>query len=57
MAGIVRSSVRASGVTDLRGIAQALNDRVVGTARGGQWHVSNVMNIDRATNSGTHPAK
>jgi Recombinase len=37
------------GVTDLRGIAQALNDRGVRTARGGRWHVSNVKNvIDRA---------
>src|SRR5207247_7902261 len=43
------NSVRASGVTDLRGIAQALNDRGVRTARGGRWHVSNVKNvIDRA---------
>src|SRR3954468_24424748 len=29
------NSVRATGVTDLRGIAQALNDRGVRTARGG----------------------
>ena len=44
------NSVRATGVTDLRGIAQALNDRGVRTARGGRWHVSNVKNIiDRAT--------
>src|SRR5881392_2801468 len=44
------NSVRAAGVTDLRGIAQALNDRGVRTARGGRWHVSNVKNvIDRAT--------
>src|SRR6185503_4363922 len=43
------NSVRASGVNDLRGIAQALNDRGVRTARGGRWHVSNVKNvIDRA---------
>ena len=43
------NSVRATGVTDLRGIAQALNDRGVRTARGGRWHVSNVKNIiDRA---------
>jgi DNA invertase Pin-like site-specific DNA recombinase len=39
------NSVRASGVTDLRGIAQALNDRGVRTARGGRWHVSNVKNV------------
>jgi Resolvase, N terminal domain len=43
------NSVRASGINDLRGIAQALNDRGVRTARGGRWHVSNVKNvIDRA---------
>jgi len=42
------ATVRASGVTDLRGIAQALNDRGVRTARGARWHVSNVKNlIDR----------
>ena len=41
--------VRAAGITDLRGIAQALNDRGVRTARGGSWHVSNVKNLlDRA---------
>jgi hypothetical protein len=41
-------SIRATGVTDLRGIAAALNARGVRTARGGQWHVSNVKNlIDR----------
>ena len=46
------NSVRASGVTDLRGIARALNDRGVRTARGGRWHVSNVKNvIDRAATS------
>src|SRR5262249_22309312 len=42
-------SVRSTGVTDLRGIAEALNSRGVRTARGGRWHVSNVKNIiDRA---------
>ena len=42
-------AVRASGITDLRGIAAALNARGVRTARGGHWHVSNVKNlIDRA---------
>jgi hypothetical protein len=45
----VIDSIRATGVTDLRGIAHALNDRGVRTARGGWWHVSNVKNvIDRA---------
>jgi DNA invertase Pin-like site-specific DNA recombinase len=41
-------SIRATGVTDLRGIAAALNSRGIRTARGGGWHVSNVKNlIDR----------
>jgi DNA invertase Pin-like site-specific DNA recombinase len=41
-------SLRASGIRDLRGLASALNDRGVRTARGARWHVSNVKNlIDR----------
>ena len=43
------ASLRASGVTDLGGLAGALNTRGVRTARGGRWHVSNVKNVlDRA---------
>ncbi len=38
-------SLRAAGVTDLRGLASALNSRGVRTARGGRWHVSNVRNL------------
>jgi DNA invertase Pin-like site-specific DNA recombinase len=38
-------SLRANGVRDLRGLASALNDRGVRTARGGRWHVSNVKNV------------
>jgi DNA invertase Pin-like site-specific DNA recombinase len=38
-------SLRASGVRDLRGLAEALNNRGVRTARGGRWHVSNVKNL------------
>jgi DNA invertase Pin-like site-specific DNA recombinase len=41
------SALRASGITDLRGLASALNDRRVRTARGGRWHVSNVRNVMR----------
>src|SRR5207244_694626 len=42
-------AIRATGVTDLRGIAAALNARGIRTARGGYWHVSNVKNlIDRS---------
>jgi hypothetical protein len=41
-------SLRASGIRDLCGLAAALNDRGVRTARGAGWHVSNVKNpIDR----------
>jgi DNA invertase Pin-like site-specific DNA recombinase len=42
-------AIRNTGVIDLRGIAAALNVSGVRTARGGQWHVSNVKNLlDRA---------
>jgi hypothetical protein len=42
----VLETLRASGVTDLRGLADALNSRGVRTARGGgRWHVSNVRNL------------
>ena len=40
-------SLRVNGVTDLRGLATALNSRGVRTARGGRWHVSNVRNVLR----------
>ncbi|MEQ9811825.1 MAG: hypothetical protein RLO50_03530 [Azospirillaceae bacterium] len=39
--------LRAAGVTDLRGLADALNARGIRTARGGRWHVSNVRNVMR----------
>ena len=43
------ASLRATGISDLRGLADALNNRGIRTARGGRWHVSNVKNvIDRA---------
>ena len=38
-------SIQRSGITSLRGIAIALNNRGVRTARGGQWQVSNVRNV------------
>jgi len=42
-------AIRQTGVHDLRGIAAALNARGIRTARGGQWHVSNVKNlVDRS---------
>ena len=41
-------ALRSAGIRDLRGLAAALNNRGVRTARGGRWHVSNVKNlIDR----------
>lgn len=41
----VIASIRRSGITSLRGIATALNDRGIRTARGGRWQVSNVRNV------------
>jgi DNA invertase Pin-like site-specific DNA recombinase len=41
------NSLRSNGLADLRGLAKALNDRGVQTARGRQWHVSNVRNLLR----------
>jgi hypothetical protein len=38
-------TLRASGLSNLRGLADALNVRGVRTARGGRWHVSNVRNV------------
>jgi DNA invertase Pin-like site-specific DNA recombinase len=41
----VLEDLRMQGVTSLRHIADALNDRGMLTRRGGQWHVSNVRNL------------
>jgi DNA invertase Pin-like site-specific DNA recombinase len=41
---IVRQ-IQATGATTHRAIAQALNDRGVRTARGGEWHDSTVRNL------------
>jgi hypothetical protein len=41
----LRFIIQQSGVTSLRGIAIALNNRGIRTARGGQWQVSNVRNL------------
>ena len=38
-------AIQRSGVTSLRGIAIALNDRGVRTVRAGRWQVSNVRNL------------
>jgi DNA invertase Pin-like site-specific DNA recombinase len=37
--------LQAAGVTGVRAIARALNDRGVRTARGGNWHDSTVRNL------------
>ncbi|WP_287364079.1 recombinase family protein [Mesorhizobium sp.] len=39
------ASIQRSGITSLRGLAIALNNRGVRTARNGQWQVSNLRNI------------
>ena len=39
------ASIQRSGITGLRGLAIALNNRGVRTARNGQWQVSNVRNV------------
>jgi DNA invertase Pin-like site-specific DNA recombinase len=41
---IVRQ-LRATGVTDLRNLAKALNERGIRTVRGGAWHHSTVRNL------------
>jgi DNA invertase Pin-like site-specific DNA recombinase len=41
------ATLQSAGITDLRGLAIALNQRGVRTARGGRWHVSNVRNLLR----------
>lgn len=43
----VIDAIRATGISSLRGIANALNPRGIPTARGGQWQVSNVRNVIR----------
>jgi DNA invertase Pin-like site-specific DNA recombinase len=37
--------IRAAGATSYRAIADALNARGIGTARGGEWYASTVRNI------------
>ena len=45
-------SLQQSGVTSLRQLAIALNNRGVRTARGGRWQVSNVRNVLARAGSG-----
>jgi hypothetical protein len=41
----VIADIWAKGITTLRGIAGALNDRGMSTRRGGRWQVSNVRGL------------
>lgn len=41
----VVKEIREAGVTSVRGIASALNERGVKTVRGGQWRASNVHDL------------
>ena len=41
----VMHQMQAEGVTSLASIAKALNDRGIGTARGGTWHISTIRNL------------
>lgn len=51
-------SIRASGVTSFRGIADALNARGIPTARGRQWHASTVRKVEkRPTGKPIKPAQ
>jgi DNA invertase Pin-like site-specific DNA recombinase len=47
----VIESIRASGMTSLRQIANMLNQRGVKTARGGQWYAGTVGNVSRVMGS------
>ena len=41
----VVQAIRNTGVTTLRAISAALNQRGIRSARGGQWHPSSVANL------------
>lgn len=43
--GPIVASIRASGITTLAGIAEALNARGIRTARGGAWYAATVRNL------------
>ena len=38
-------AIQKAGASTLREIAQALNDRGIQTARGGEWHATTVRNV------------
>jgi DNA invertase Pin-like site-specific DNA recombinase len=49
------TALQAQGIDDLRGLAAALNQRGVRTARGRQWHVSTVRNLLARSRSAATP--
>ena len=46
----VIEAIRTTGATTLLAISAALNERRIRTARGGNWHVSSVLNVLARTN-------
>ncbi|AMN40477.1 hypothetical protein [Rhodoplanes sp. Z2-YC6860] len=38
-------AIRSTGAATLREMASALNQRGIRSARGGQWHVSSILNV------------
>src|SRR5690242_14171160 len=38
-------AIRSTGATSLRAMTDALNQRGIRSARGGQWHISSVLNL------------
>jgi DNA invertase Pin-like site-specific DNA recombinase len=53
----VIDAIRATGITSLRGIARALDERGIPTARGGQWQVSNVRNVTARFETSMRPRR
>jgi hypothetical protein len=49
----VIETLRAAGVTSLAGLAAALNERGVRTARGARWHATSVRNLLQRSHRGT----
>jgi Recombinase len=39
------ASIKSEGVASARGVAKALNERGIMTARGGQWSASTVIDV------------
>jgi hypothetical protein len=43
--GATIAELKAEGVTSANGLARALNDRQIATARGGKWTARAVLNV------------